>query len=342
MKTIYYLFGVVLAAVCCTSCNNEWEDEQFHQLVSFNATLNDNGVSPLYIRYNAGGTVTYDLPIIMSGSTMNTHDRLIHVALDKDTMDILNQEQYGNREELYYQLLNSQYYSFEDTVTMPAGQCVTTMPIKFTLGGTRNSNPLDLTEKWMLPLTIVDDPAYDYQSNPQKHYGKALLEVSPFNDYSGTYSATQYKIYLEGQSTAFTTSTSTAYVHDDETIFLYAGMRNVDYLDRHKYKVYVRFTNERIDLKKRKVEIWSDNADPATGNAFQIGANESYYTMSEEMDAVQPYMKHVYITLYLNYTFEDYTTSPGIRMKYTVDGTLSLQRNLNTLIPDEDQQIQWN
>ena len=59
-------------------------------------------------------------------------------------------------------------------------------------------------------------------------------------------------------------------------------------------------------------------------------------------DAVKPYLKHIYITLYLAYTFEDYTLSPGNRLKYTVEGTLNMQRDLNTLIPDEDQQIQWD
>ena len=51
------------------------------------------------------------------------------------------------------------------------------------------------------------------------------------------------------------------------------------------------------------------------------------------MDATKPYLKHVYYTLYIDYTFEDYTLSPGNRLKYTINGTLSMQRDLNTLIP---------
>ena len=45
MKKIYNLFLVAMLAICCTSCNNEWEDEQFKQLVSFKATINGEGVS---------------------------------------------------------------------------------------------------------------------------------------------------------------------------------------------------------------------------------------------------------------------------------------------------------
>ena len=43
----------------------------------------------------------------------------------------------------------------------------------------------------------------------------------------------------------------------------------------------------------------------------------------------------------LYYEFDDYTTVPGKRIRYKVQGSLSMQRNLNTLIPDEDQQVQW-
>ena len=63
--------------------------------------------------------------------------------------------------------------------------------------------------------------------------------------------------------------------------------------------------------------------------------------MYDEMDDLKPYLKKIFITINLNYTFEDYTTIPGKRIKYSVSGALSMQRDLNTLIPDEDQQIQW-
>ena len=39
MNNICKLLIGMMAAVCCTSCNNEWEDEQFKQLASFKAEL---------------------------------------------------------------------------------------------------------------------------------------------------------------------------------------------------------------------------------------------------------------------------------------------------------------
>ena len=69
MKKIY-LFLIVMAAICCTSCNNEWEDEQFSQMASFKAVPNSSGVTSAYVRYNLGGVVRYSLPVLISGSTL--------------------------------------------------------------------------------------------------------------------------------------------------------------------------------------------------------------------------------------------------------------------------------
>lgn len=165
-----------------------------------------------------------------------------------------------------------------------------------------------------------------------------MLRVMPFNDYSGEYGGTLYKIFLEGDTEPLTLNTHRTFVVDSKTIFLYAGIRDIDYLDRKNYKVLIKFTNDKVDVRKKKLEIWSDNA---VNNKFKVGPSQSSYTMDEEMDPKLPYMKHIYITLYLSYEFEDYTTIPGQRLKYTVEGSLSMQRDINTLIPNEDQQIQW-
>lgn len=344
MKKIYYLYVAMITAICCVSCNNEWESEQYVQMAAFTTELNSSGVAPAYIRFNPGGTVRYKLPIVISGSTNNTRNRTIHFAVDRDTLAILNWERYGDRKELYYKGIYEypEYFSFPETIEIPAGESTAVLPIDFTLGGLNGANPLDLSDKWILPVTIVDDESYDYVSNPRKHYRKALLNITPFNDYSGTYSGTQCKIFLNGnKDQAFTMTEHKAYVVDDKTLFVYAGLRDVEYLDRKNYKVFIEFTDERIDLQKKKLRIWSDNDDSVNGNAFKVGAEQAYYTTDWEFDVTKPYLKHVYITLYLSYSFEDYTTSPGVRLKYDVEGTLSMQRDLNTLIPDEDQQIQW-
>ena len=42
------------------------------------------------MRYKTAGEVTYELPIIISGSTNNKSDRVVKVAIDPDTLADLN------------------------------------------------------------------------------------------------------------------------------------------------------------------------------------------------------------------------------------------------------------
>ncbi|KAB4456546.1 MAG: DUF4973 domain-containing protein [Bacteroides thetaiotaomicron] len=332
MKKIYYLFLSMIVAICCISCNNEWEDEQYLQLASFKANVNSQGVTTTYVRYKPGGTVRYNLPVILSGSTMNSQAVSVRVALDPDTLAQLNKEVYGHREELYFQQLESKYYSMPETVEIPEGECISVLPIDFTLDA-----DLDQADKWVLPLQIVDDPSLGYQANPRKYYRRAMLRLLPFNDYSGTYDASQYLVYIDtDKNNPFTVASQRAFVVDDRTIFIYAGTRDIDFLDRKLYKVFIRFPEEGSDTKK--LEIWSDNPEINLTVDPDYPAN---FVMYDEMDDLKPYLKKIFITINLNYTFEDYTTIPGKRIKYSVSGALSMQRDLNTLIPDEDQQIQW-
>ncbi len=333
MKNIYYLFLVMFSAICCVSCNDEWTDEQYTQMASFKANPNDQGVTVVNVRYKSQEKVIYNLPIIMSGSTANSQNRTIHIGLDPDTLAIVNREAYGHREELYFRQLENANFNMPETVDIPAGKSTTTLPIELTLGN------VDQSDKWVLPLKILSDPAYNYQVNPHKSYQRAMLQINPFNDYSGSYSGSLYKIFLEPDVTnALTTPTIRTFVVDENTIFLYAGLRDIDYLDRKLYKIYIRFTDDIIDIQKKKLEVYSDNQQMN----LQVQTDPiPYYTIVEEMDAVKTYLKHVYITLGFEYTFEDYTSIPGTPIKYKVTGTLTMQRDLNTLIPDEDQQIQW-
>lgn len=331
MKNIYYLFLSVAVAICCASCNNEWEDEQYLQMASFKANVNAQGVTTTYVRYKPNGVVKYSLPIILSGSTMNDRPRTIHVGLDPDTLAVLNKEQYGHREELYFRQLESQFYSIPQTVEVPAGECTAIFPVEFKL------DDLDQSDKWVLPLQILEDPSYGYQANPRKYYRRAMLRILPFNDYSGTYDAAQYKIFIDSdKDTPLTISSQRAFVVDDKSIFVYAGTRDIDFLDRKQYKIFIEFTDEVNDIQTHKLRVYTDNPDI---NLSVTG--QPSYSKTEEMDVLKPYLKKIYITLNLNYAFDDYTTVPGQKIRYTVEGSLSMQRNMNTLIPDEDQQIQW-
>lgn len=76
---------------------------------------------------------------------------------------------------------------------------------------------MELDEKYVLPLTIEEDPSY--VQNKYKGRYKALLGVNLFNDYSGTYNTTLMNIYIEGTTTdPAKVDTRLARVVDENTI----------------------------------------------------------------------------------------------------------------------------
>lgn len=93
--------------------------------------------------------------MVVSGSIANGKDRTVHIAVDTDTLDILNQARFG-REDLYYVAMEDNRYSFPSTVNIPAGTFTTLLDITFKL------DDIDLFKKWVLPLSIEDDPSYNY------------------------------------------------------------------------------------------------------------------------------------------------------------------------------------
>lgn len=357
MKKTFYLIMALAAAATFTSCNEEWEDEQYQQLVSLKAEPNSNGVTDTYVRFNAEGEKVYELPVILSGSTMSTSDRVVRIAVDPDTLAQMNYERYGSserNESIKYKQLDAQYFSFPETVTIPKGECTTTLPITFTFGGEGGVNPLDMSEKWILPLTVVEGEE-GYEANPRKYYQKALLNIQPFNDYSGVYTGTQFFItsqtdtngdgVIDDNDVAGIQSTENehrAYVVDDKTVFFYGGRINSEDIYRKNYKINVEFGDDFpgvVDGFRKPLTLSCDN--PEAEFKVLSSTENTYYTWEEEFDANEPYTKYIYINLYFEYEFVDYTTIPGIKTKYTCSGVLALQRELNTLIPDEDQQIQW-
>ena len=245
--------------------------------------------------------------------------------------DRLNRERFSGRTDLWYTLLEEDKYEFPEIVHIPAGTCVEQLNIDFDLRG------INMTDKWVLPLTIVDDASYNYQGHPRKNYAKALLRVIPFNDYSGSYSTSTMEVYIRNANGStdnkpMVTNNRTAYVVDNNTIFFYAGLMSEDLSrdERELYKIYIRFNEDK------SLSMWADNEEKIGFKLYGTPA----YSVTETMDATRPYLKHRYVSFTIEYDFKD-VTSRNQEVLYKVKGTMLLERNLNTQIPDEDQQIEW-
>lgn len=331
MRKLYVYLIILVATALCSSCNNEWEDEQYESYISFKAPVNaDTGVTDVYVRYKEDGKVTYRLPVIVSGSNTNQKDMDIHVAVDLDTLNTLNRERFSTREELWYEALEENKFEFPEVIHIPAGSNVALLDVDFKL------NNLNMVNKWVLPLTIVDNASYNYQSHPRKNYAKALLKIIPFNDYSGSYSTTTMEVYIKNQDGSFdkkplTTNTRTAYVVDDNTIFFYVGLMGEELEQRETYKICMHFDEENMTVDitaPHKEEIYFKN---------NVIPN---YSVAEIMDSTRPYLMHRYVSFTIDYDFADVTSAPE-PIYYKVQGTMMLERNFNKQIPDEDQQIEW-
>ena len=191
-----------------------------------------------------------------------------------------------------------------------------------------------MVNKWVLPIQILDDSSYGYVSNPRKNYAKAMLRIYPYNNFSGDYSATTLTLANSADPTnAIGLEYVRAYVVDENTVFFYAGNIDETRIDREKYKIYARFEGDTNGT----VRLWSDNLDLKFSTD-----NRASFRIYEQMDKVQPYLKHRYVILNnVNYSYVDYTSVPGYEMAYTAKGTLTLERKLNTQIKNPDYAIQW-
>lgn len=327
MKKIAALITILLC-IGSMACNKEWTDEQFEQYVSFKAPLNGDGVTPIHVRYKPDGMVDYQLPVIVSGTTDNKKNLLVHLGVDPDTLKVFNDANFQNRTDLYYKELTDQYFKIPDTVSIPKGSNTNTINIGFTLSN------IDLVDKWILPLTIEPSTSNEYTPNPRRNFSKALLRIVPFNDFSGDYSGTALKVYLKGEEdgAAIVKSIITTYVVDDNTIFFYAGTVDENKSDRRNYKVIAHF-----DTEKREVTLTSDNP------LMNLQVNKTInYSVEEIPDELQPYLVHRYVTISnIDYNYTDYTSVAGASVDYTIRGSLIMERKINTQIPDEDQAIQW-
>lgn len=319
MKKIQ-LFFTLLVCLFLYSCNDEWKDELFEKKVSFE----NSGLTNVYLRYTKDGVIPYKIPILVNGTTKNNQDIQVTVSLDPDTLADLNFDRFRLREDLYFKQLEPQFYEFKSMKgTISKGEDIGFINIDFKL------DKLNLVEKYILPLEISETSVF--APNEHKHYKKSLMQIIPFNDYSGSYSATTMLIWdantKKDDQTPQNVPNREARVVDEHSVFFYAGTIEQESIDREMYKIIVTFSQTDSTL------ILSAS-NPIIN--FSYVPENCYYKVNKEMDPLLPYLEKTYTTLYLDYKYDDITT-PAYPLNYQVDGSMTLERRKNIQIPDEDQ-----
>lgn len=343
-----------VAMVMTTSCNNDWEEEQYAHYISFKAPLDETGssvgVTTVYVpftrydengepRYGAEGRSSYELPVLVSGSTDNPDNLVVNIA-HSDTLPILNLARFGTRSELYYQDM----WDFADvppTINIAAGQNIALLNVGFDFNG------IDLSDRYVLPIVVA--PGQGYQRNPRKNYGQAMLRILPYTTYSGVYQAQNTKFYIldkngnkSGDPGAM--NTVQCYTVSNDVVFFYAGSFDETSLLRKNYKVYAKFEPFEPGGKRGNVTLWSDTPEME----FVVN-KQATFNIVEAEDEVQTYiMRRTVIINDIDYTFVDTHTARFIGadgnevvnpIVYNVNGTMTMERKLNTQMPEEDQVI---
>ena len=104
---------------------------------------------------------------------------------------------------------------------------------------------------------------------------------------------------------------------------------------RKNFKVYAQFIPYEEGGTRGTVKMWCDNPE------MNFVQNKlATFTILEQDDEVQTYiMRRTLIINDVDYTFTDYRTAPGTEIVYNVVGTMTMERKLNTQMPEEDQII---
>lgn len=345
-RNTIYLLIILCLLVVFPSCNNEWEDELYTRMMSLKAPINRDDVSVIYLKYKPDNEqVSFKLPVIVSGTQNNDKNYNVKIDVDNDTLYDLNIDKYSFREDLYYRQLTDNFFSLpSESCVISSGNNVGYFNIDFNLSG------LDLVDKWVLPLTILPDESYTL--NTYKGRQKALLWIMPFNDYSGNYSASSmYVYYGDNDKKYMTASNREARVVDENTIFFYAGITEELAENRGDFKVKCEFlepdevteivdsrTEELTGLftKKGKLILSAENPNLE----FEV-IGDPTYEIKEELDIDRPHIIKRFFTLTMEYRYKDTASSENMVFPYRCKGTMLMQRNVSTLIPDEDQAVFW-
>ena len=364
MNKIIKLIVAMAALTICFSCNDEWKDEQFAHYVGFKAPINADGCTTVYVKYMENNEpVHYQLPLIVSGSTVHEGHINAVVEIDPDTLEVLNYKNIGNRrQDIWFKDLSTDVDAtgesriitqFPVTVAIPAGQTTAMLDIEM------NLTDLNQEDRWILPLKVSEN-APGYKANPRKHYNNALLNIVPFNDYSGTYTASSMlgaaqKVSSSGQpipgeydnDVPYVVSEKQFYATGSNTAFFYAGAIDYTYKTRPNYRVNVKFnsTSGYEDENGAYHDLGGTMTLTPGPMALMAGLNFSYdktyttYAVSEEPDDLKTYLLRKLTILNMKYYLTDYTQGEPINYKF--EGSYAMLRLINTQIPDQDQAIQW-
>ncbi|MFZ4861060.1 DUF4973 domain-containing protein [Sphingobacterium sp. Mn56C] len=305
MKKIIFLSILSIGTLYC--CNPMLDDELFEKTVVFTK----NGFQDMLIDYNSQEETIAMLPVSISGTTRNTENVHVKVALDTDTLNNYNFERFRNQTNLYYNLLPEDSYALSaQDVIIPNGSERVMLPIKL------KPAKIDKLKDFVLPLRISETSSYSIGPNK---YSKALLRILFQNYFSGNY-VVSGKVRDKTYNSEINLSSRTLKVVDENTCYFYAG--NID-------------PNSNLDINNKFIIMLHVNPDTkivslfAADPAIELQPQTAKIETSINTDPQHNNTEITTLKITLKYTYKDITnTLSPPTMEF--DGSMTLVKIKDT------------
>ena len=172
MRKINVIFIVILFLF--VSCSNDVDyGEQYIKelyIVGSSQTL-------MYAFHEIDKASPGNISVYCSGSELPGKDVIVNYKVDKEYLDRFNRNEYGNEEENYFQIVP------EDKVTFKQEQIIVKKGKEYgLLNFTIDTEGLDFSKLYVIPLTLTDAPGYRISETQSS----TLYVVGIVNQYQGT------------------------------------------------------------------------------------------------------------------------------------------------------------
>lgn len=307
--------GCLLATIVAGLSSCDQLDEELFMKTSY---IIHNGWQDYQLEVAEDNTAI--LPVYFGVNGTSGNDKVIQLTMeiDPDTLKRYNWEKYKNQEDLYYDILPEEAYTFDaDSWTIPSGELNTAAYIKIDLNKIKEVG--SLYKDYVLPLRISSSTGEPMGINK---YTKVLAHIGFKNDYSGMYSGKGVVTQLGTKYTTETTSTQ-LYAINNNVCYMFVGEKTrantTDYLN---YVVEI----ERDDFGN----ITLSGVDGLKFKPYSAKLSRKYtYNYVD-----QRYYTEV-TTIELAYEYQDSTAGEVLMMSF--EGTFSMSRDvLRVEYPDVD------
>lgn len=311
-KTILILLAV---AGLFAACDNKLPDEMFVKHV----LINQNGFREYELNYVNASIKDTVITVAINGSSKLDRDVRINLAINPDTLNGYNWEQYRNDKSLYYEMLPEDCYSFDgNDIVIHAGTEYTDVPVQFYL------DKIDKEKKFILPISIVSTSEYSI-GNPK--YSTILMHVVLSNAYSGNYSLSGTIREVATGDFIDVRMNRTLRVIDPSSVSFYAGNTPENISNRENYRIDMTVNRDSTLTFKAEhpdiIEIRSDepNLDPKNP--------KNKILVTRTVDSQNSHKSYEVTTFYTYYNYID-KTDPTDPIEMRWEGTIARTKTILT------------